>query len=60
MAERRKCLARGAVAQLGLVAEREQRLGAAGGCAGAGDGEHLLGREVGGPARRAASRAKVQ
>ena len=35
------------VAILGSLAEREQRLVAAGGGAGAGDGEHLLRREVG-------------
>ncbi len=43
-AERGELLARHAVAQLGLVAEREQRLVAAGRGAGAGDGEHLVGR----------------
>jgi len=35
-------LARRRIAQLGLVAEREQRLLAAGGLAGARDLEHLL------------------
>ena len=35
------------VAQLGLVAESEQRLAAAGGRAGAGDPEHLVDRHVG-------------
>ena len=41
--ERLQCVARGLVSQLGLVAQREQRLGAPCGCAGAGDGEHLVG-----------------
>ncbi len=45
-AERRQLLARRAVAQLRLVAEREQRLAAAGGGAGAGDLQHLVERQV--------------
>ena len=47
------------VAMLGLVAEREERLGAAGGGAGARDLEHLLHRQVGplAPARRPRERA---
>ena len=45
-AERGKRLAGGGVAQLGLVAQREQRLLAAGGLAGAGDLEHRIRREV--------------
>src|SRR5881397_1084975 len=40
-------LACGAVAQLGLVAEREERLGAAGRRPGAGDLEHLVDGQVG-------------
>ena len=44
-AELRELLARDAVAQLRLVAEREQRLRAAGGCSGAGDLEHLVDRQ---------------
>ena len=44
--ERFKLFARSAVAQLGLVAEGEQRLAAAGGGAGASDREHLLDRHV--------------
>ncbi len=43
--ERGQRLAGGGVAQLGLVAEREQRLLAARGLAGAGDLEHGVGRE---------------
>ena len=46
VAERLQCVARRLVSQLRLVAQREQRLGATGGRAGAGDGEHLVGREV--------------
>ena len=45
-AERRELLARDAVAQLGLVAEREQRLGAAGRGAGPSDREHLVDGQV--------------
>ena len=45
-AERRKLLARGAVAQLGLVAEGEQRLAAARGRARARDLQHLVDRQV--------------
>ena len=41
-AERAQLLARDLVAQLGLVAEREERLATAGGRAGARDREHLL------------------
>ena len=41
-AERREFRPRDLVAELGLVAEREQRLGATGGRAGARDREHLL------------------
>ena len=44
--QRRQCLARGAVAQFRLVAQGEQRLGAAGRGAGAGDRQHLLGRQI--------------
>src|SRR5437899_1187080 len=46
-AERGELLARDAVAELGLVAEREERLVAAGSGAGAGDRQHLVEREVG-------------
>ena len=42
VSERVQCLPGGAVAQLRLVAKREQRLRAAGGGPGAGDGEHLV------------------
>jgi len=45
--EFRQCLLRRAVAQFGLVAEREQRLGAAGGLARTGDRQDFLGREIG-------------
>ncbi len=45
--ERGELLAGGAVAQLGLVAEREQRLVAARGGARPGDGEHLIDAHVG-------------
>ena len=48
VAERVQRLARGAVAQFRLVAEGKQGLGAAGGGAGAGDGEHVIGRQIGG------------
>ena len=60
-AERGELLARHAVAQLGLVAEREERLVAAGGGACAGDGEHLVGRHVAALAapRRPGERAVV-
>ena len=51
VAERLQRVARGLVAQLGLVAQREQRFGATCGRAGARDGEHLVGREVDGLAR---------
>ena len=54
-AERPKLLARDLVAELRLVAEREERLGAAGRRTGAGDVEHLVGRKVG--ALAAAGRA---
>src|SRR5207244_10153335 len=40
-------LFRSAIAQLRLVAEREQRLLAAGASPGLGDGEHLLGCQIG-------------
>ena len=42
VSERVQRLARRAIAQLRLVAEREQSLRAAGGGSGAGDGEHLV------------------
>ena len=42
MAERLQCVARGLVSQLGLVAQREQRLGATCGRTGARDGEYLV------------------
>ena len=42
VSERVQRLPGGAVAQLRLVAEREKRLGAAGGRSGAGDREHLV------------------
>ena len=45
--ELRELFARRAVAQLRLVAEREQRLLAAGRCAGARDRQHLVEREIG-------------
>ena len=45
-AERGQLLARGPVAELGLVAEREERLVAARLGAGARDGEHLVGGHV--------------
>ncbi len=48
VAEPGQRLARRAVAQFGLVAQREQRLAAAGARAGAGDRQHLLGVEIGG------------
>jgi hypothetical protein len=44
--ERRELLACGAVAELGLVPEGEERLVAAGRGPGAGDGEHLVGAHV--------------
>ncbi len=47
VAEPGQSLAGGAVAQLGLVAQREQRLPAAGLGAGAGDRHHLFGVEIG-------------
>ena len=47
VAQRRQRIARRLVAQLRLVAQGEQRLGAARRLAGAGDGEHLVGRQVG-------------
>ena len=56
VAEPRQLLARRAVAQLGLVAEREQRLLAAGRGARARDRQHLVGREIG--ARVAARRLR--
>ena len=46
VAEPRQRLARRGIAQFGLVAEREQRLVAAGRGAGAGDRQHLLGVEI--------------
>ena len=58
--QRRQRLPRLAPAQLRLVAQGEQRLGAAGRGARAGDRQHLLGREVGRCARRAGVSAKVQ
>ena len=60
-AERRELLARRPVAQLGLVAEREERLAAAGALAGARDLEHLVDGQVGAlaAARRARERAVV-
>ena len=45
--ERGQLVAGRAVAQLRLVAEREQRLRAAGGRSGAGDGEHLVRGQIG-------------
>ncbi len=59
--ERGQLLAGDAVAALRLVAEREQRLRAAGGGAGAGDVEHLVGRQVRAlaAARRTRERAVV-
>ena len=42
VSERLERLPGGAVAQLRLVAEREKRLGAAGGRSGASDSEHLI------------------
>ena len=58
VAERRQRLARRAVAQLRLVAQGEQRLGAACRGAGAGDGQHLP-RATGRPAApRAAARRR--
>ena len=61
VAERRELLARRLVAQLGLVAEREQRLAAAGALAGARHLDHLVDRQVGAlPApRRPRERAVV-
>jgi hypothetical protein len=47
MAEPRQRLARRAVAQFGLVAQREQRLLAAGLGAGLGDRQHLVAVEIG-------------
>ena len=44
--ERRQRLARGAVAQFRLVAQGEQRLGAARRGAGASDAQHRLGRQI--------------
>ena len=49
--ERVQRLPGGAVAQLRLVAEREERLGAAGGRACAGDRKHLVRGKIGGLAR---------
>ena len=46
--EFRQRFPRRAIAQFGLVAKREQCLGAAGRFAGAGDGQHVLGRKIGG------------
>ena len=59
--ERGQRLARGAVAQLRLVAEGEQRLGAARGRPGARDRQHLVRRKIGGPpgARPLGERAVV-
>ena len=51
VSERVERFARGAVAKLRLVAEREQRLRAAGGRAGAGDRKHLVRGEIGGSPR---------
>ena len=48
VSERVQRLARRAIAQLRLVAEREQRLRAAGGRSGAGDGEHFIRGQIGG------------
>ena len=58
---RGKRLARGAVAKLRLVAEREQGLLAAGVPSGTGDRQHLLRREIGGdaPSRRRGEGAVV-
>ena len=47
MAERRERRARRRVTEFRLVAEREQRFGAAGGGAGAGNAENLFGRHIG-------------
>ncbi len=47
VAERRQRLTRRGVAQLGLIAQGEQRLGAARRGAGAGNGEDLVRREIG-------------
>ena len=60
-AEPLELLARGPVAQLGLVAEREERLVAAGVAALHGDREHLVGRHVAAlaAARRPRERAVV-
>ena len=46
MPELRQLLARGRVAQLGLVAQSEQRFAAPGTLACAGDFENLLGRQI--------------
>ena len=51
ISERIQRLARGAVAKLRLVAEGEQRLRAAGGRTGAGDGQHLVRSEIRGAPR---------
>ena len=48
VSERVQRLASRAIAQLRLVAEREQSLRAAGGRSGAGDGEHFVRRQIGG------------
>src|SRR5262245_61381328 len=60
-AERGQLVAGDAVAPLGLVAEREQGLGTAGGGTGSGDVEHLVGGQVRtlSAARRAGERAVV-
>ena len=50
MAEFRQCLARRAVTQFRLVAEGEQRLGAARRLTGFGDGQHLVGGQIRGMA----------
>ena len=52
MAEAGQLVARGAVAQLRLVAEREQRLLAARRLSGPRDRQHLVEREIGALARR--------
>ena len=49
--QRRQCLARGAIAQFRLVAQGEQRLGAARRGAGAGDRQHCLRRQIRRPPR---------
>ena len=57
--ERRQLLARDAIALFRFVAEREQRLAASGRGAGARDGKHFVGAQIGAPATRGGW-AKVQ